>query len=92
MQIPPLADMLGVLRDSPSPPPDLVAVSEELTPLPTLKGIGDTNITFDGHLSVPLKYHEDVRTGCGGQTWPAGMVMGKHLLRYHREELKNARM
>lgn len=67
-------------------------VSEDLTPLPTLKVKGNTDITFDGQLSRPLKYYEDVRSGCGGQTWPAGMVLGKHMLRYHRDELQNARM
>lgn len=77
---------------SPSPPLDPVAVSEDLTPLPTLKAKGSTDITFDGQLSRPLRYHEDVRSGCGGQTWPAGMVLGKHMLRYHRDELANARM
>jgi protein N-lysine methyltransferase METTL21A len=77
---------------SSSPPLDPVALSEDLAPLPNLKTKGNTDITFDGQLSHPLKLHEDVRTGCGGQTWPAGMVLGKHLLRYHRDELQTARM
>ncbi|KAF4124319.1 protein N-lysine methyltransferase METTL21A [Geosmithia morbida] len=79
---------------SPSPPLDPVAAIGEggLAPLPTLKIKGNTPITFDGQLSRTLQYHEDVRTGCGGQTWPAGMVLGKHMLRYHREELQNARI
>ena len=82
-----------IISPSASPPLDPVtAISEELTPLPTLKTKGDTDITFEGQLSRPLRYHEDVKTGCGGQTWPAGMVLGKHLLRYHREEMRNARM
>ena len=82
-----------IISPSPSPPLDPVsAISEDLTPLPILKIKGDTDITFDGQLSRPLRYHEDVRTGCGGQTWPAGMVMGKHLLRYHRQQLQDARM
>lgn len=33
-----------------------------------------------------------MRTGCGGQTWPAGLVMGKHMLRYRRRELEGARV
>lgn len=77
---------------APSPPLDPVAISEDLTPLPTLKAAGNTPIDFDGQLGRPLKYHEDVRTGCGGQTWPAGMVMGKHMLRYRRAELRGARV
>ncbi|KAG6041745.1 hypothetical protein E4U41_002172 [Claviceps citrina] len=77
---------------SPSPPLDPLAVSEDLTPLPVLKQAGNAHIDFDGQLSTPLEYHEDVRTGCGGQTWPAGLVLGKHLLRYHREQMRNARI
>ncbi|KHN96615.1 uncharacterized protein MAM_05558 [Metarhizium album ARSEF 1941] len=77
---------------SPSPPLDPVAVSDDLTPLPTLKQAGDARVDFDGQLAEPLAYHEDVRTGCGGQTWPAGLVLGKHMLRYHREEMRTARI
>ncbi|KID87851.1 hypothetical protein MAJ_05043, partial [Metarhizium majus ARSEF 297] len=77
---------------SPSPLLDPVAVSEDLTPLPTLKQAGDARIDFDGQLAEPLAYHEDVRTGCGGQTWPAGLVLGKHMLRYHRQEMRTARI
>jgi protein N-lysine methyltransferase METTL21A len=75
-----------------SPSLDPVAVSEDLAPLAAAKSKGDTDITFDGQLSAPLKLHEDVRTGCGGQTWPAGMVLGKHLLRYQRNDLEGARV
>ncbi|KAK5992351.1 Protein-lysine N-methyltransferase EFM6 [Cladobotryum mycophilum] len=78
---------------SSSPPLNPVAgVSEDLVSLPNLKAAGDTNIDFDGQLSHSIKLHEDVRTGCGGQTWPAGMVLGKHMLRYHRAELEHARI
>ena len=82
---------------SPSPPSSpplnpVEAVSEDLTPLPTLKAKGDTVIDFDGQLVPALKLHEDVRTGCGGQTWPAGMVLAKHLLRYCRNEFLESRM
>ncbi|PNY26195.1 Uncharacterized protein TCAP_03870, partial [Tolypocladium capitatum] len=76
---------------SPSPPLDPVAVSEDLTPLPSLKKAGNADIDFDGQLAQPLKIHEDVRSGCGGQTWPAGLVLGKHMLRYHGRELHDAR-
>ena len=78
---------------SPSPPLDPVAVSEDLTPLPQLKAAGNADLSFDGLLRGGLlKYHEDVRSGCGGQTWPAGWVLGKHMLRYHRDDLREARM
>lgn len=78
---------------SPSPPLDPVAgITEDLVSLPVSKKAGDTDIDFDGLLARPIKLHEDVRTGCGGQTWPAGMVLGKHMLRYHRSKLETARM
>ncbi|KAL7901671.1 putative methyltransferase domain-containing protein [Trichoderma sp. SZMC 28014] len=78
---------------SPSPPLDPVAgVTEDLVSLPNSKMAGDTNIDFDGLLAQSIKLHEDVRTGCGGQTWPAGMVLGKHMLRYHRARLETARI
>ncbi|KAI9900775.1 hypothetical protein N3K66_005037 [Trichothecium roseum] len=92
--------MPASVHSSGSPPtsrsssPDLIPteVSTDLTPLPELKSAGNSNITFDGYLTKPLKYHEDVRNGCGGQTWPAGMVLGKQMLRYHKDNLQDARI
>ncbi|RDA93622.1 hypothetical protein CP533_6189 [Ophiocordyceps camponoti-saundersi (nom. inval.)] len=69
-----------------------MAISEELTPLPMLKQPGVITIDFDGQLDKPLQLHEDVRAGCGGQTWPAGLVLAKNMLRYHRRELSDARI
>ncbi|KAJ6440297.1 Nicotinamide N-methyltransferase [Purpureocillium lavendulum] len=85
---------VGIVNMSRSSSPELdpVAVSEDLTPLPSLKQAGNSAIDFDGQLDAPLKVREDVRSGCGGQTWPAGLVLGKHMLRYHREELRDARI
>lgn len=78
---------------SSSPDLDPVAgITEDLVSLPTSKVAGDTSIDFDGLLTQSIQLHEDVRTGCGGQTWPAGMVLGKHMLRYHRTKLETARM
>lgn len=87
--------MMGESGPSPPPSPTAapIAVSQDLAPLPKLKEAGKTCIDFDGQLlKGPLRYHEDVRAGCGGQTWPAGVVLGKHVLRYHRDELRDARM
>ena len=75
-----------------SPELDPTAISEDFAPLPTLKEKGNAQLDFDGLLPAPIKVHEDVRTGCGGQTWPAGLLLGKHLLRYHRDKLRDARM
>jgi len=77
---------------SSSPEFDPLAFDEELTPLPEYKAAATTALDFDGLLPAPLKLHEDLKTGCGGQLWPAGMVLAKHMLRYHRDKLQDARM
>uniref|UniRef100_A0A0D2XMH5 Elongation factor methyltransferase 6 n=1 Tax=Fusarium oxysporum (strain Fo5176) TaxID=660025 RepID=A0A0D2XMH5_FUSOF len=75
-----------------SPLMDPVTISEDIAPLPSFKASGVATVDFDGVLSSPLKVHEDVRSGCGGQTWPAGMLLGKHMLRYHKDRLADARI
>jgi len=77
---------------SSSPEFDPLAFDEELTPLPEYKAAATTALDFDGLLPAPLKLHEDLKTGCGGQLWPAGMVLAKHMLRYHRDKLQDARI
>jgi hypothetical protein len=69
-----------------------MAIGEDLTPLPTYKAASTTAIDFSGLLEPPLKLHEDLKTGCGGQLWPAGMILAQQMLRYHRKSLKDARM
>jgi hypothetical protein len=65
---------------------------EELVQLPTIKASGTSEIDFDGLISTPLKLHEDLKEGCGGQLWPAGMVLAKYMLRKHGHSLKNKSM
>lgn len=77
---------------SPSPEFSPLAFDEGLTPLPEIKKPGTTALDFSGLLDEPVKLHEDLKTGCGGQLWPAGMVLAKHMLRYHRDKLHEARM
>lgn len=55
-------------------------VSTDLVDLPVIKSAGVSNIDFDGLLNPPLKLHEDLKEGCGGQLWPAGMVLAKYCL------------
>lgn len=64
----------------------------DLTPLPEYKATADAALDFGGLLSTPLKVHEDRAKGCGGQTWIAGETLTRHMLRYHRHDLKDARM
>jgi hypothetical protein len=77
---------------SPSPEFSLLAIGEDLTPLPTYKAASTTSINFLNLLELPLKLHEDLKSGCGGQLWPAGMILAQQMLRYHRYSLKDARM
>lgn len=83
---------MGSVDRSPSPDFSPLAVGEDLTPLPEYKAATTTALDFSSLLPAPLKLHEDLKTGCGGQLWPAGMVLAKHMLRYHRDKLEHARM
>ena len=81
--------------DSPSQYPELsspLEIGEDFAPVPEYKAASTTSITFSDLLDNPLQLHEDVKSGCGGQLWPAGIVLAKHMLSYHRSSLKNARM
>ncbi|KAH8670872.1 putative methyltransferase-domain-containing protein [Xylariales sp. PMI_506] len=77
---------------SPSPELDPLAISEDLTPLPEYKQAATAGFDFSGLLAKPLTLHEDLTSGCGGQTWPAGMVLARHMLRYHRDDLRDSRI
>ncbi|KAI1773567.1 putative methyltransferase-domain-containing protein [Hypoxylon cercidicola] len=77
---------------SPSPEFSPLAIGEDLTPLPVYKPAGTASVDFSGLLAEPLKLHEDLSSGCGGQTWPAGITLGKHMLRYHRDDLRESRI
>ena len=66
---------------------DVFGVSHDLVPPAPIKSTGVSEVDFDGLLSPPLKLHEDLKNGCGGQLWPAGMVLSKYMLRKHRDDL-----
>lgn len=75
------------MSDSDSDARDPTVISEDLIKLPQYKAAGDTTLTFDGLLHRPLRLHEDLSKGCGGQLWPAGMVLTKYLLRQNQLNL-----
>ena len=78
---------------SPSPEFDPLAIGTDLAELPVYKAAGTQTIDFDGLLTEKkLELHEDLKGGCGGQLWPAGMVLSKYMLREHREDLEDAVM
>jgi protein N-lysine methyltransferase METTL21A len=66
---------------------DVFGVSQDLVPPAPIKSAGVSEVDFDNLLSSPLKLHEDLKNGCGGQLWPAGMVLSKYILSRHREDL-----
>ena len=66
---------------------DVFAFKESLIPLREQKAAGTTEITLDGLLDPPLKLKEDLKEGCGGQLWPAGMLLAKYMLKHHKDEL-----
>ncbi|KAL7275985.1 Protein-lysine N-methyltransferase efm6 [Rhizina undulata] len=82
-------DLFGDNSDSEVEPfgADLVA------PAPILEA-RITETTFDGMLSTPLKLHEDLAKGCGGQIWPAGETLTKYILRRYQntDHLKDKRI
>lgn len=72
-------DLFGDNSDSELEPfgADLVA------PAPILQA-RITETTFDGLLDTPIKLHETLAKGCGGQIWPAGEMLTKYLLRRYK--------
>ncbi|EXJ58650.1 hypothetical protein A1O7_06078 [Cladophialophora yegresii CBS 114405] len=70
---------------SPSPENDVFAIDATLVPERDNKKPSTTTITFDNLLPTDkaLLLHEDLQEGCGGQLWPAGMVLAKYMLTYH---------
>lgn len=63
---------------------DSLDIDESLIPVRDFKPASQSTISFDGMLSNPLLLQEDLKEGCGGQLWPAGMVLSKYLLRQHQ--------
>jgi len=60
---------------------DLVPIREQLSPGRL------TTTTLDGALTKqPLKIVEDLTSGCGGQLWPAGIVLAKYCIDRFREK------
>ena len=67
-------------------------VSDTLAPPRVNKIAGTTTINFDGLLNDPLLLKEDLKNGCGGQLWPAGMVLSRYLLSQHTSDMSGKTM
>ncbi|RKF53280.1 Protein-lysine N-methyltransferase EFM6 [Erysiphe neolycopersici] len=69
-----------------------ILIGDDFTPIPHYKVASTTSHDFSNLLTMPIQLHEDLTSGCGGQLWPAGMVLAKHMLRYHKNTLIEARI
>lgn len=72
--------------------PDLLSGLESYVPPRSNKIASITEISFDSLLDPPLLLQEDLKKGCGGQLWPAGMVLAKYMLQYHRDDIADQTM
>lgn len=71
---------------------DVFDVSDSLAPSRVNKIASTTTLTFDGLLKDPLRLKEDLKDGCGGQLWPAGIFLAKYLLGQHSLDLSGKSM
>lgn len=72
----------SLINSAPSSPElSLLSLDEDLIPIRPCKPAGQTSLDFSGLLNPPLLLHEDLKEGCGGQLWPAGMVLAKYILK-----------
>lgn len=86
-----MAEMAAMARES-TPELSPLDIGQAYVPLPVYKEAGTATVDIDSLLSPALKLREDLSSGCGGQTWLAGMVLAKHIFKYHREDFESERM
>lgn len=67
-------------------------VSESLAPPRVNHVAGTTTLDFDGFLKEPLILKEDLKNGCGGQLWPAGIILARYLLYQHSADMSGKTM
>jgi hypothetical protein len=71
---------------------DVFAIDDTFAPPQAQKLPGITETSFGGLLEPPLRLHEDLKEGCGGQLWPAGMVLSRYMLTHHKTDLAGKAM
>ena len=64
-----------------------IKISEDLVPQPLPQASDILSLPFTGLLHPPLLLQTN-QAECGGQLWPAGMVLADYLLRDKKEELR----
>ena len=78
-------------EDDPTSPLSHLTISEDLVASRAIQQSQLLTLDFNGLLNPPLKLQTDV-SECGGQLWPAGMVLAEYLLRNKMEELRGKTM
>ncbi|KAK2861296.1 hypothetical protein FQN49_004350 [Arthroderma sp. PD_2] len=68
--------------------PDQLLVSDSLVPPREIQCPGTSTVSLDGILNPPLQLREDLKEGCGGQIWPAGVVLSKYMIEKHASDLQ----
>ena len=72
--------------------PNPLTIGEEFVQSPNHLAPTTSSIDLDGLLNPPLQLQQDLKEGCGGQLWPAGVVLAKYLLRKESDDLKEKTM
>ena len=78
-------------ENDPTSPLSHLTISEDLVASQPIQKSQIVSLDFNGLLNPPLQLQTDV-SECGGQLWPAGMVLAEYLLRNKMEELKGKTM
>ncbi|OXV05746.1 hypothetical protein Egran_06486 [Elaphomyces granulatus] len=76
-------DRISTSLDSVAP----LEVSESLVPVREMKQAGTICVSLDGLLRRPIFIKEDLKEGCGGQLWPAGLLLAQYMVHEHRASL-----
>ena len=63
-------------------------IAEDLVPSRSDQPAATISLDFSGLLDPSLILKQDLTAGCGGKTWPAGMVLSEYLLRCKLEHLR----
>lgn len=75
-----------------TPEIDPLSCLDSFVPARVNKVASTSAVSFDGLLDPPLLLHEDLKEGCGGQLWPAGLVLAKYMLCHHKDSLAGKTM
>lgn len=68
------------------------SIPEELVPSRNDQVQPTISLDFDGSLNPPLFLKQDLKEGCGGKTWPAGMVLAEYFLNCKLDTLHSKAM